>query len=217
MSQPECYLARMKTSSRRKVQAPVEITWSHAGITRRVTAWPEAAFERRCGETWVPDYVTDGAFAAAAIDVRPTLWRKYLEFMPAPERSFVNQFWISRLEALQVIARCPELLPVLLETPALTVFVSAHVSLRGVERPGWDEINAVFQRAGIYGLLEWLGLPARRETLSALQNLADPEIPRRFLAPLRTALWDATTATALERSPVVTDVELARHCEKLAA
>jgi hypothetical protein len=208
----------MKTIPRSKVQtAPVEITWSHAGVTRRVTAWPEVAFERRWGEEWVADHPSDGAFAAAATDLRPATWRRFLDFVPAAERAFLAQFRISRLEALQVISRCPDLLDVLIETPALTVFVSAHVALRGALRPGWDEINAVYHRAGVFGLLEWLGLPARRETLAALANLADPEIPRRFLAPLRTVLWDVTTANAFEQAAVVTDIDLARHCHRLAA
>ncbi len=197
--------------------APVEIGWSHAGVTRRVTAWPEVVFERRCGEAWIPDHPDEGSFAAAAADTREITWRRYLEFLPAAERAFVALFRIGRLEALQVVARCPDLLPVLAEIPALTVFVSAHVALRGAERPGWDEINAVFHRAGIFGVLEWLGLPATRQTLVALGNFADPEIPRRFLSPLRTILWDSSTMAALERAPVVTDLDIARHCHVLAA
>lgn len=197
--------------------AAVEISWSHAGIFRRVTAWPDAAFERHCGDEWIPDQPTEGAFAAAAADVRPLTWRRYLEFLPAAGRQFITQFRFSRLEALQVVARCPELLPVLEQTPALTIFLSAHVTLRGSNRPGWDEISAVFERAGVFGLLEWLGLPALPKTLAALRNLADPEIPRRLLAPLRTALWDADALTSLERAPVVTDVDLARACHRLAA
>lgn len=208
----------MKSKSRPKiVAAPVDISWSHAGIFRRVTAWPEVAFERRCGDEWIPDQPTDGAFAAAAADVREPTWRRYLDFLPARERAFIAQFRFSRLEALQVIARCPALLDLLEETPALTVFVSAHVALRGSERPGWDEIRALFERAGVFGLLEWLGLPAGRSTLAALRNFADPEIPRRFLAPLRTVFWEESILISLERAPVVTDLDLARHCHRLAA
>jgi hypothetical protein len=207
----------MKSRSRSRIESPVELVWSHAGVTRRATAWPEVAFERRSGDAWLPDFPDEGSFAAAATDVRPATWRRYLDFLPPAERAFVAQFRYGRLEALQVIARCPELLPVLIETPALTVFVSAHVALRGTERPGWDEINAVFQRAGTFGLLEWLGLPASRSMLAALRNFADPEIPRRFLSPLRSVLWDEPTVATLERAPVVTDLDLARHCHVLAA
>ncbi|PTX91321.1 hypothetical protein [Opitutus sp. ER46] len=209
----------MKTLRRRRPTetAAVEISWSHAGIAWRVTAWPEVAFQRRCGDAWLPEQPTEGAFAAAAAYVREPMWRRYLEFMPATERAFVAGFRFSRLEALQVISRCPELLPVLSEVPALTVFVAAHVALRGAERPGWDEIAAIFERAGLFGVLEWLGLPATRHALAALRNLADPEVPRRFLAPLRTLLWDASLASRLEQTPVVTDLDLARHCHRLAA
>ena len=191
--------------------------WSHVGMTYRVTPWPEAAIERLCGESWVACHLDDGSFAAAAADLREIAWRRYLEYVPNEERAFVSQFRFGRLEALQVVARCPDLLPVLREYPALTVFLSAHVSLRGSERPGWDEINAVFQRTGIYGVLEWLGLPATPHTLAALHNFADPEIPRRFLAPLRTAFWHGPTLVALEKTPVVTDLDLARHCHVRAA
>jgi hypothetical protein len=206
----------MKTKLRSKLASP-ELTWSHAGVQHRVTPWPEAAFERLLGEAWVPDEPDEGTFAAAAIDVRDQAWRRYLEFVPAAEREFLAQFRFSRMEALHVLARCPELLPILSETPALTIFVSAHVSLRGSERPGWDELSAVFERSGVFGVLEWLGLPATRRALTALRNFADPEIPRRFIAPLRTLLWDGVTVRTLESTTVVTDVDLARHCHRLAA
>lgn len=207
----------MKSLPRPKSEAAVEIAWSHAGVFRRVTAWPELAFQRRCGDAWIPDRPPEGAFAAAALDVPEPTWRRFLEYLPPAERAFVAQFRFGRLEALQVIARCPELLPVLAEMPALTVFLSAHALLRGTGRPGWDEINAVFHRAGLFGVLEWLGLPATRAAIAALRNFADPEIPRRFLSPLRTVLWDEATVAAFGTVPVVTDLDLARHCHVLAA
>ena len=207
----------MKTKARPPVATPVEILWSHAGVTRRVTAWPEVRFERQCGDQWLPDTPDEGSFAAAAADVREITWRRYLDYLPAAERAFIAQFRIGRLEALQVLARCPDLLPILADAPALTVFVSAHMMLRGYDRPGWAEINALFHRAGIFGLLEWLGLPATRQVLTTLRNFADPEIPRRLLAPLRTVLWDQATLTVLAHSNVVTDVDLVRHCHRLAA
>jgi hypothetical protein len=193
------------------------MAWSHAGICYRVTGWPAAGIERLCGDEWLPEHPSDGALAAASAGLREPSWNRYLDFVPAAERAFLSQFRLSRLEALQVIARCPELLPVLQETPALTIFVSAHVTLRGSTRPGWEEIRAVFERAGVFGVLEWLGLPATRQTLAALGNLADPEIPRRLLAPFRTVLWDRTAARSLEHAAVVTDIELAHHCDRLAA
>lgn len=207
----------MKSKPASPARAAAEIAWSHAGVFRRVTAWPEVAFQRRGGEAWMDEFPDESALAAAAGEVSDNHWRRYLEFLPPAERAFVAQFRCSRMEALLVIARCPDLLPVLAETPALTVFLSAHVALRGAERPGWDEINAVFQRNGVFGVLEWLGLPATRPALGALRNFADPEVPRRFLAPLRTLLWDAPTVSALGQANVVTDIDLARHCHVLAA
>lgn len=208
----------MKSLRRSKAQSPaVQLSWSSAGVSYRVTAWPDVACERLNGDTWVAHQPDDAAFAAAAADLRDPAWRRYLEFLPAEERTFIAQFRFSRLEALQVIARCPALLSLLCDYPALTIFLSAHVTLRGNERPGWDEINALFQRAGAFGLLEWLGLPATRQTLTALRNLADPEIPRRLLERLRTAFWHGPTLVALEKTPVVTDIELARRCHVRAA
>jgi len=207
----------MKSKSRAVLSASNELHWSHAGISWRVSSWPEAMIEREAGGEWIAEQPSDGAFAAAATDLRDGSWRRYLDFVPARERAFIAQFRFSRLEALQVIARCPELLDVLEGAPALTVFLAEHVSLRGSQRPGWDEISAVFGRAGVFGVLEWLGLPASPRTLLALRNFADAEIPRRFLAPLRTVLWDGPTLVSLERSEVVTDVDLARHCHRLAA
>jgi hypothetical protein len=209
----------MKTLRRRTKASPAanEITWSHLGIARRVTAWPEVSFERQSGRCWVADQPDSGAFAGAAADVSDRAWQHYLEFMPLAERAFVAQFRFRRLEALQVVARCPELLPVLMEVPALTVFIAAHAALRGAERPAWEEISAVYERSGVFGLLEWLGLPATRQTLVALAHLSDPEIPQRFLSALRTALWNRPTAAAFERANVVTDLDLARHCHLQAA
>ena len=205
----------MKT--RLSAHASSDLTWSCAGVHRRVTAWPDVVFERLNGEEWVADHPDETAFAAAAAEVKPAAWRRYLEYLPARERAFVAQFRFGRLEALQVVARCPELLEVLEDVPALTIFVAAHVALRGSARPGWDELCAIHERSGVFGVLEWLGLPATRQTLSALKNFADAEVPRRFLAPLRTVLWDDATLTLLERAAVVTDIDLARHCHRLAA
>src|SRR5436190_23897984 len=94
------------------------------------------------------------------------------------------------MAALQVMARCPDLLPTLAEAPALTPFVAAHLSLRGRENYAWAEISVVFQREGVFGLLQWLGLPSSWQTLTILQNIADPDLPRRLLEPLRRALWE---------------------------
>src|SRR5207248_809174 len=117
-------------------------------------------------------------------------WQAYLEFVPLDVAGFLGQFSITRMEALHVIVRCPALLAQFADTPALTAFVAAHEALRGTVGSGWDEINAIYERGGIFALLEWLGLPASRQTLAILHNVADPEVPKRFLEPLRALLWE---------------------------
>jgi hypothetical protein len=121
------------------------------------------------------------------------------------------------MEALQVAARCPALLGTLTEVPALTAFVSSHAGLRGTGSPAWGELNAVYERNGPFGVLEWLGLPASRQTLAILQHIAQPDLPKRWLAPLRTQLWEPQTIFALQRSPAITEPQLARYCHPLAA
>mgnify|MGYP001552952472 CR=1 FL=1 len=121
------------------------------------------------------------------------------------------------MEALQVVARCPTLLPALIETPALTAYLAAHVPLRGTCGPCWTEINAIYERSDIFGVLEWLGLPASRQTLSILHNVAEPDVPKRFLEPLRTLLWEPRSIFVLQRLPAITDRQLARYCHALAA
>ena len=43
---------------------------------------------------------------------------------------------------------------------ALVAFLNVHLSLRGGDEPRWSEIIAVFERDGLFGVLQWLGLPA---------------------------------------------------------
>jgi hypothetical protein len=105
----------------------------------------------------------------------------------------------------------------LIETPALTAFVAAHANLRGTAEPRWAEINAVHERSGSFGLLEWLGLPASRQTLTILRHLESADLPQRFLEPLRTQLWEPRTIFALQRIPAITDRDLAVHCHAAAA
>jgi len=206
-------------STRRPLRCyvPLALSWSHSGVLYRVTPWPEARFERRYGDEWIPSSPAEDVLASAAQALGPLDWRPYLEFVPAGARSFLAQFAYTRMEALQVIARCPALLPELAETPALTAFVAAHMSLRGTPTPGWEEINAVYERSGIFGVLEWLGLPASRQTLAILRNIEEPDVPKRFLEPLRTMLWEPRTIFSLQRLPAITDRQLARHCHALAA
>jgi hypothetical protein len=103
------------------------------------------------------------------------------------------------------------------ETPALTAFLAAHTGLRGTEAPRWDEINAVNERSGIFGVLEWLGLPASRQTLATLQAIADPELPGPLLEALRAQLWEPSAIFALQRLPAITRRQLAATCHALAA
>lgn len=196
---------------------PVALTWSHYGDLHRVTPWPEVRFERLYGDDWLPVEPDHELLAAASVACRSRDWRPYLEFVPADVRALLENFAFTRMEALQVAARCPELLPALVETPALTAFVAAHVSLRGTASPCWAEINAVHGRSGVYGVLEWLGLPASRQTLTILRHLESPDLPRRFLDPLRTQLWEPRTIFALQRIPAITDRDLAAHCQPVAA
>jgi hypothetical protein len=225
MTHPLGYSLRMNLAYRsprlprrtQKMSVPLGLSWSHSGVTWRVTPWPEVQFERLYGDEWIAATPTDDVFASAAQSCGPTEWRPYLDFLPASVRDFVVRFAFGRMEALMVAARCPALLETLAEAPALAAFVAAHVALRGTELPRWDEINAVYGRAGIFGVLEWLGLPASRQTLSILSNLAEPDVPKRLLEPLRTMLWEPRAIFALQRMPSISDRQLAGFCNALAA
>ena len=83
--------------------------------------------------------------------------------------------------------------------------------------PAWAEISAIFERREVYGVLEWLGLPASRQTLTILRNISDRDVAKRFLEPLRSMLWEPRSIFALQRVPEITDRYLARACHALAA
>jgi hypothetical protein len=202
---------------RKKSPVPLALTWSHGGVPWRVTSWPEVRFECRYGDEWIPATPTEEALASAAQTCGPLGWQPYLEFVPAEVREFLGRFAIARMEALLVVARCPALLRTLADTPALTAYLAAHASLRGTPEPKWAEIGAVHERSGVFGLLEWLGLPASRQTLAILRAIAEPDLPKRFLEPLRSLLWEPTTIFALQRLPAISDRQLARYCHALAA
>lgn len=207
------------SSSRRarKCVVPLSMSWSHSGIPYRVTAWSEVRFERLYGDDWVVVAPSEDALASAAQSCGAEAWGPYLEFVPVEVRGWLEDFTFARMEALQVVARCPGLLPDLIETPALTTFLAAHVALRGTDGPAWAEINAIHERRGVFGVMEWLGLPASPQTLAILRNVATPDLPKRFLAPLRTHLWEPRSIFALQRMPPITDRLLARFCHALAA
>jgi len=201
----------------KKCSVPLGLIWVHLGAAHRVTPWPEVRFERRYDDEWIPIQPSVDALASAARACGPVEWRPYLEFVPADVREFLGRFAFGRMEALQVAARCPDLLPALADAPALTSFVAAHASLRGAGAACWDEINAIHERSGIFGVMEWLGLPASRQTLAILRAIAEPDVPKRLLEPLRTQLWEPRTIFALQRLPAITDRQLARFCNALAA
>ncbi len=209
--------AMNSSRSKKKCFVPIALTWSHAGVPYRVTPWPEVHFERLYGEDWIVTSPTEEAMASAAQSCGLAAWRPYLEFVGAEAREFLLRFSFTRMEALQVVARCPALLSALADVPALTAFVAAHVNLRGTSGACWEEINAIFERSDIFGVLEWLGLPASRQTLAILQHVAEPDLSKRFLEPLRTMLWEPQSIFALQRLPAITDRQLARYCHPLAA
>ena len=208
----------MKTLASFIIDSPIELTWSHFGARCRATLWPDVRFEREsAGGEWVAEEPSEAAVASGAVAFDDAAWRCYLEFMPAEERAFLRRFHLGRLGALQVILRCPGLLPDLMATPALTAFLANHASLRGAPAARWEEIAAIHDRSGIFGLLEWLGLPASRQTLGILRQIADPDMPRRLLEPLRTSLWEPEGIWLLAHSGRMTDRQLACRCHALAA
>jgi hypothetical protein len=75
----------------------------------------------------------------------------------------------------------------------------------------------VHEREGIFGVLQWLGLPSSRQTLAILRNVAAPDLPRKLLEPLRTALWEPETIWTLSHEPVLTDARIEAACHALAA
>ena len=195
-----------------------DLTWVHDGLRWRVTAWPEVMFlvEDAPGR-WSAAAPGEAALASAALGVSPARWRRYLEFVPADVAAFLGRFAFSRMPALFALTRVPELAGELMRTPSLVAFLVAHRDLRGGEGHAWGEISAVFEREAVFGLLQWLGLPASRQTLEILRRVADPDLPRRLLEPLRSALWEPEVLWSLGRGGIVSDEQLARACHALAA
>jgi len=149
--------------------------------------------EKNYGGEWIPIRPSAELLEVASLELgrrgRNTHWDAYLDFVPQPEREFVASFEFNRVSALFAAAHCPALLPELRRTPALTVFLAEQFELRNTGEATWAQLNAVYERADIWGVLEWLGLPATAHTLRALGELNAPDLPRRFLEPLRTQLW----------------------------
>lgn len=203
----------------KKIAEPVLLAWFHQNRPHRVTVWPDVRFEQQIDGRWLsyePD-PTDAAFGNA-LEALPTVtWTRYLGFLPERERRWVAQFRTGRLAALAVVTRCPELLADLETTPALMPFLAAHTALRGTDTPRWGEINAVHERGGVFALLEWLGLPATREALDILNRIAEPDLARRLLEPIRARLWAPEYTWYFRSVDALTEREISRCCAPLAA
>jgi hypothetical protein len=195
------------------------LTWSHYGVLHRVISDTSLRFERQEDDEWVaftPDPAHD-CFASAAVMLDARAWARFLEFVPSDVRDLLERFGPGRLASLAVWAQCPALLPDLLAHPVLTPFLARHVPLRGGHRPAWNELAAVHEREGLFGVMAWIGLPASPQTLRVLDRVGDPDLPRRLLAPLRANLWDPTSLWALQSYPVLGERELLSCCHALAA
>jgi hypothetical protein len=204
-------------SARSKASLFAELLWSHQGFLHRATTWPNVRFERRDANDWTAVEPDDALFASAAARLTAESWSHYLEFVPTEVRSFLERFKYGRLAALQVVTACPGLLAELSDVPALTAFLSSHERLRGTEAPRWSELGVVHERGGLFGVLEWLGLPASHQTVAILRNVLDADLPVRLLAPLRSVLWEPETVVELQRTSRLTDRQLAKFCHPLAA
>lgn len=211
-----CQRMNMNTVSQKLLTRSIEIIWSHYGERYRVDS--DMKFYRESDEGWVswqPDPST-AIFSSAADGISETRWSAFLEFVPTAERRLLEMFDVGRAGVLAVVAQCPELVAELLATPALAPFVAEHARLRGTETR-WEEIAAVYSRGGVYALLEWLGLPASRQTLTILQKIAEPDLARRLLEPIRASLWEPETIWFLQHTPTLTERALTHHCDCVAA
>lgn len=212
----------MNSRSLRSAPSPAptspDLLWRHEGVRHRVTVWPEVAFQSEVSPgRWREVEMTEALLESAVLGVGAARWRRYLEYVPPAPRAFLLRFAYSRMAALAVIVHCPGLFDALVETPALTPFLASHLGLRGGRQPAWAEMAAVHEREGVFGVLQWLGLPASRQTLAVLRNIADPDLPRRLLEPLRSALWEPEILWSLQHAPALTDEQLVRACHALAA
>lgn len=195
-----------------KCPVPLALVWSHAGGTFRLTPWPDAQLECRYGDEWVPVTPTPDALRDGSQHVKGAALRGYLEFVPLQVREFVGLYRANRIAALHVASRCPDLVGALEETPALTAFVAAHPTLRCEPTARWHELNARYERGGIYAVLEWLGLPASRQALAILRNVVAPDLSPALLEALRAALWRPQGVFALAQLTAITDRDLSDAC-----
>lgn len=207
----------MNTSSATPLSRSFDLVWSHYGERYRVDHELNFQHETESGWVrWLPDPSTT-IFCSAADAISETRWASFLDYVPAAERRLLELFDAGRASVLAVVAFCPSLVADLLATPALAPFVAEHVRLRGLPGPRWEEIAAVHRRGGIHAVLEWLGMPSSRQTLAILQKIAEPDLARRLLEPIRTSLWEPETIWFLQHTPALTERVLSRHCECVAA
>lgn len=207
----------MKSRNRSVLFPPIELSWHDAGSLHRVTCWPDVRFERETEAGWIPEDPDEDTYFAASSCLGCASWLQYLENFPAEIRTFLLRLGPGRIAGLNVIAHCPELGPLLSEVPALSAFLAHHASLRGTPSMRWGEISAVYERSQAYGLLEWLGLPASRQTLHILGKLSHPDIPSRLLEPFRTLLWEPMAIFRLQHAEQITERELVDSCQAHAA
>lgn len=173
-------------------------TWTTAARTYRIMPNP-LCFEYRTASGWAPHCPnpTEDSWADAELAVQNADWNGFLSFTEPWVRDLASQFEAHRLAALAVAASCPELGRALCGIPSLTVLVAIHGSLRGESRPHWEEIDAIYERNGIYGVMEWLGLPASRSALAAFRLIEDPALPLSLANRLRENLWNAAASPNL--------------------
>ena len=199
-----------------------EVTWFHDGVAHRVRIASSAdlvAFECATEEGWkafAPEPMSE-CFVSAGLTLTDEVWAAFAGQLPPAVQDYLSLFKFERLEALAVVSQSPELLAELDRCPALTLFLAAHVALRGTQVPRWAEISAVYLRGGVYAVLEWLGLPASPQTMAVLTRIVDPEIPRYLLSPIRAALWEPESLFRLQRADALTEQDLATRCHPLAA
>jgi hypothetical protein len=204
---------KMNTAPKKLLSRSVELVWSHYGERYRVDN--DLNFYRETDDgwsTWQADPAS-AVFSSAADAISETRWMAFLEFVPSAERRLLEQFDVGRASVLAVVAFCPGLVADLLAVPALAPFIAEHTRLRGTEEPRWEEIAAVHNRGGVYAVLEWLGLPASRQTLTILQKVTEPDLGRRLLEPIRAALWEPETIWLLQHVPCLTERALNHHCQ----
>lgn len=192
MSHARSYSGRMKSKSlaARSRRSPALI-WSHLGRLHRLGLWPEVTLERENAsgdwEVIEPDPM-DPLFVSAAVMIDARRWKSYAEFMPTGWVRWAGGFGVHRMLALVALARCPRLSDDFADLPVLALLVAAHTMLRGQQRPAWTEINAVREREGVHGVLDWLGLPATSACLEELAELPlDSPLPK--LEAIRSLLW----------------------------